>query len=316
MNSKLQRALPVVFSALASVGVAATAYSVAKETKKAQSSIDEAFASKDKKKIFVTFVKSYKWSLAIGTATIASITAGTVISKKIEASLSAAVIMLNRSFVRYKNKAKQILGEKAHEITAELSKDDYEKNKKAIDESNPHNGKQLFCLADSGIFFWATMADVAFALNDSNARIRKPDYKTKCDTKFYASYESFLYDACADITDRTADGTDIDEETFGWGWSADYLMNMYGDDTLTMKLTPVTDENGVVHHTVISFDQEPIACVRDRAMYLYYGMVDRECPTEDDNYPARNLMTADGSGDNNCAVFTPSNPRRFEEGIK
>ena len=123
--NETKKALPIIFSIIGSLGTIGTAVLVAKETPKVQEKLKE---KKDISKIEYLKIlgKGYLPAILAGVATISSITASTIISKKTEASLIATTAVLSQGWNKYKYKIKDVLGPQGQKkITDLISSEDY-----------------------------------------------------------------------------------------------------------------------------------------------------------------------------------------------
>lgn len=270
MNEKVRRILPIFLSIVSSAGVIGTAILVAKETPKASKEIEEAKKEKNSKKVAKAILKNYGPSIAVGAATITSIVAGTIIGKKTEASLTATTIMLDRTYRKYKGKVKEVLGvEKEAEINKEIAKDDYKKKEEELNSYENSDGTKLYHEEHIG-FFRAKPELLERALNLTNERIQSTydDIKYGMRTNMYASLKTFLDDAKAKVIDKK----EIDDLSFDYGWSYDYLDEAWGGNKFVhMILTPEGDENGVVKYINVTFDKDPIYGVESMIPKDLYG---------------------------------------------
>ena len=264
MNPKIQRTLPVLLSISATAGVIGTSYLAAKAAK-GKVVKDENAPKPTKKEAFVNFVKKYKWPLLTGGATIASIITGTVISKRIEASLSATVLMLDASLRKYKSKAKQVLGEKAELITKEIANYELEKLSSDNKIAPLERHKKLYWLEPIG-FFTAYPESVLKAELITNEKIwTSYKGKEKTPTDHWASVGTFLEDCHAVMIDK--DGS-IDKMSYDYGWTAEYLAygGANGDERnfLHLKRQVVkVDQNHkapipVDSYIILTFDIAPV----------------------------------------------------------
>lgn len=182
MNQSFKSAMPVVLSITGAIGVVGTAIAVAKETPRyleAKKNLGDnpTFWQKTK-----CVAKSYGPALAIGSATIASISASTLISRKIEASLSASLLLAKEGYRKYGDKVKELVGiEKNTKAVVNLSEEDTFESK-LYDEAEKR-GEQVFWNKYTG-FFIATKLGVVQALLNMNMRLNSYNsYDT------YAEYE-------------------------------------------------------------------------------------------------------------------------------
>lgn len=275
MNQKLEKVLPIFLSILASAGVVATGVAIAKVAPKANEKIKEAKETGSKMEVVKTVVKEYKIPLVLASATIASIVSGTIISKKIEASLSATTLMLDTAYKKYKYKVKQLFGDKANEIVKSISEDEKEKKKDKIEELNSRDNRQLYHEEHVG-FFKADPEDLKKAIALTNEKILTHFRGVaQTETNHWASLDTFLEDCNAERLSN-----DIDKVSYDYGWNFDYMNDLYKYDMHVRIIeTPHVDENGIVDYIIIQFDKEPIFGILDiysqmEKFYEDYDLVD------------------------------------------
>lgn len=127
--TKFKKALPVILSAVGSLGVVATAISAVKQTPKAMRLINQYASDNDKKVEDLTFKegakvvwKSYIPTVVLGAGTIACIIGSSVLSRRQQAALIGAYSVLRKNGEDYVRKVKEHYGEEAHkQILAELA---------------------------------------------------------------------------------------------------------------------------------------------------------------------------------------------------
>lgn len=259
MNTKVKKTLPIMLSILAAGGVVGSNILTAKETVKNKEAMDEALKTKDKKVIVKTFIKSYKWSLLSGAATIASIVSGTIISKKVEASLSATVIMLDGALRKYKGKAKELLGDEVNKITKSIAIDDAKKMDIKQAPVNTNKRKKILYHEEHIGFFYAYPESLDKAMAITNEKILTSyEGKERITTDHWASLRTFLEDCNADIPEEG--NQHIDEISYDYGWTAEYVSSVYGgnDIFVHLKKTPIKDEESGLEFIEIEFDKDPV----------------------------------------------------------
>lgn len=295
MNIKTQKTLSVVLSIVGSVGVVATAFLAAKRAPKAEKELKKA---SDKKEKAAIFVKNYWPVIVSATATVASITAGTIISKKTEASLTAMAVGADQLYRRYKGKAIELFGDKAKDITKEVSKDLFDSKK--IAKLPKKEGERLYYEEHVG-FFYASPEDIAYAIGDINKRLATQDCISPFKTFYWASLRTFLYDANVNKfyggslkEGCKEDGSDVDDMSFDYGWDKEYLNHMYGCSNIDAHFLDVLDDDGETKYTMISFDQEPVADIGE---------------TSKNYIDASNYDQYYTGLEGTSELFVPSNPR-------
>ena len=258
MNIKTQKIVSLALSILGSIGTIATAVMVAKETPEAKKKLDEIKEKKDHKKLDEIFclAKSYTPAILIGAATIVSNASSIMISRRTEASLSAAALIVSQGWQKYKYKVKDVLGNKANELINEkISEDDYKKDDK-VKEISEKDGDKLYWEEHLG-FFKCNEIDLITAISDANQRLHCIDPE-ECyfATTYWVNLEAMMHDAKAIILSRIK----LDASK-NFGWTYEYLLDNYGIDNIWIhpQYTRVIDRNTKeLKYTKISFREDPI----------------------------------------------------------
>lgn len=238
MNNKVFKVLPIVLSIVGSIGVIGTSILVAKETPDVNKKLEE---NKDAKKLdkLKIVIKGYAPAIAVGTATIASITTSTIISKKVEASLSATCMMLNRGYNKYKDKVKEVFGiDGKNKISKLLAEDELEE--KNIPTEIPDN-KQMYFNEFIG-WFSADPFKVERALSNMNMRINSAnslDLYPKEEER-YCTLKQFVDESEAEIYDK-----EVYEDYKEFGWSLAYLSDCWEDSWLFSSQRHEKTEDGI-----------------------------------------------------------------------
>lgn len=263
--NETKKALPIIFSIVGSLGTIGTAVLVAKETPKVQEKLKE---KKDISKIEYLKIlgKGYLPAILAGVATISSITASTIISKKTEASLIATTAVLSQGWNKYKYKIKDILGPQGEKkITDLISSDDYKEKKDTLaKEVNPR--KQLYWEEHLG-FFECDPVDFMSALNDLNQRLHSPDPDIN-GTFYWTSLKIFAEDAKAKVFNKKCL-----EGCKNIGWTSDYLLEAFGAQCVWVhpNYTKVIDKNTKeLKYIKVDFWEEPIILQESETSRLHY----------------------------------------------
>lgn len=220
MNKTVQKVIPIILSVIGSAGVVGTSILAVRDSKK-YSAADKTIT---KKATFKKFVKCYWPTILCGTATIGSITAGTIFSKKTEASLSAAVVMLERGYSKYQNKVKEVLGKDAHmNVVKSMAKDEAEKLNLPDKDKD---GRLLYYNQYIG-HFYAKQEDVNRALLNMNMRLHSSIVNTmvKWEEKGICTIKQFVDESKAELIDE-----DIYKTYKDFGWSIEYLSDLCEDE--------------------------------------------------------------------------------------
>lgn len=255
MNEKIQKSMPVALSVVGSLGVVATAVLAVTETLKNSEELKEVYKNKNNiKEKILTSLKIYWPSIVTATATIASITTGTIISKKYEASLGATAVMLDGIYRKYKGKVKQVLGNDVDKkINEEIAKDDFKEHKEDP-KLKTGEGEVLYWEEHIG-FFVAKPENLAKAFMLTCERlIRTNFYENGIETDCWSSFRVLLSDAKAKCVDE-----DVDDISFDYGWHYEYVKDAYyGDMFIHYETVPEYDENGVVKYMRLIIDKDPV----------------------------------------------------------
>ena len=257
MNKFTTKVLPVVLALASAAGTIGTAVLAVKATPKAMKKIDELKETNpnpSKKDIIKATYKCYIPAASVATATIASTTTSFILSKKTEASLSAATVMLNQGWNKYKYKVKELFGDKAHEaVTNAISQDEYKAQKNDI----PADSRQLYWEEHLG-FFKCDPLDLASAMSDMNQRLHAPDPDDE-GTYYWTTLYILARDAKAEVLDKTKL-----EACKKIGWTADYLLEVSGPQSIWVHPNYVKacdKKTGELRYTKIFFWEEPIVMI-------------------------------------------------------
>lgn len=115
----LKKSAPTILSCLAGAGVIFTAIEAVKDTPKAIKRVENASEEKGepltKKEVVKVTWSCYTKTAAFGVGTIVCIFAANVINRKLQASMTGAYVLLERTYGDYISKIKERYGEKVHE---------------------------------------------------------------------------------------------------------------------------------------------------------------------------------------------------------
>ena len=239
-KSKLffKRNTSTILTCLGAAGVITTAIMTVKATPKAVMLLEEAEQAKEEKltKLETVVVAGpvYIPSILVGAGTIACIFGANMLNKRQQAALTSAYALLNSSYMEYKNKVIDILGEEGHdEIQSEIAKDNYDESIKVSD------GKELFYDAYSGRYFESTKYKVKEAEYYLNRDLVSRDY----------IYLNEWYDYLG-----------IEQVEGGWdvGWCGSICYEMYWQMWVDFSHKKTVMDDGL-ECTVIDFWQAPVA---------------------------------------------------------
>lgn len=243
MNRKLERNLPILLSVVASIGVVVTSVLVGFRAEKANKNIREAKKNKDTPGIIKEFLKGYYPALISGTATVSSIIAGTVISKKMEMSLTATAIILDGTLRKYKGKLRELFGDKAEEITKSISENEY---KKVADDDKKVVGNEQMYYEEHVGFFKADPEKLkeAFVNLNNNIFVKKG----------WGTIGELLKDCEAVVIDEEK----IDNTSYEYGWLVEYLQEVYGENTDDISVKSIMQLSADEKYLFLYFNKEPL----------------------------------------------------------
>jgi hypothetical protein len=251
MDIKVKQTLSVILAIASSIGVIATAFIAVKETEKAKKSKDNLLLKNPKatkKEIVIAEGLAYAPAICVGVATISSVIASHMLSKKAEASLIAGASLIGEGWNKYQYKVKDLLGiDVDKKIRESIANDDSKKlNLDKTDE------RTLYYVEPIG-FFKAKAEDLAWAYGDMNQRLHTVD-KDSHHTAFFCLIYDMILDSNAEIMDPNI-ANDVNK--LNWGWSSEYLDEKMKPEWIQMTLTEKKTEDGTPY-TLISFDVSPI----------------------------------------------------------
>lgn len=153
----------ILLTCLGSIGVVATAISTAKTTPKAMQLLQEAELEKGEELTTAEKVKvaapSYIPPIIMGVATIGCIFGANALSKRSQATIASAYVLLDRSYKEYQNKVKELYGEDGEsQVKREIMQDKYEELDE--DELPESDEVKLFFDFSTMQYFRSTMNDV------------------------------------------------------------------------------------------------------------------------------------------------------------
>lgn len=147
-------------SILASLGVVATAYFAGKGTYDAIKKLEKVDKEKNytKKEKVKAVARYYIPAVGVGLSTIFCINSANVLSKKQSEAIASAYMLLNRSYMEYRNKVKELNGVDSDEMVIRSIP-----REKFSEEKIPEN-KIMFYEEYSNRYFYSTMEDVLYAI--------------------------------------------------------------------------------------------------------------------------------------------------------
>jgi hypothetical protein len=262
MDQRIQRVLPIVLSLISSIGTVGTAYCAVKDykkydaLKKDQHSGKYPFGSPEyKKELLKTEVKCFIPTILVATGTIASTITGTIIGKKTEASLTATAVMLQQGWNKYKDKAKQVFGDKANTvINSAVGDSEYKANEAQLTKAKESSEEKLYWEEHLG-FFTCNPVDLVAGVSDTCQRFHAPDADV-LGTYYWATLYTLAMDANANVLDKNRL-----EACKHIGWTADYLSEVLGISGVWIHPTytrVIDKETGEEKYTKLEFHEDTI----------------------------------------------------------
>lgn len=251
MTIKTKQILSTVLAGINVIGTIGVLITTTMQAPKTKKEIDNAKLSNpniSKSSIAKIFCKSMALPISLTAITAISGGASTIISRKTELSLGASIIALEKGYQKYSWKIKDLIGkDKKEEVMTDIAKDDF----RSLGDNNTkrNDGRVLYWLEHVG-FFLAKPELVALSYADINQRIQVTDYIGG--TFYFASLKNFLVQCDAEIIDKNVCLDELDK----WGWSIDYLSDMFEYYWIHMHWDEIT-ENGKSFRK-LWFDEEPV----------------------------------------------------------
>lgn len=237
-----------ILAVAASVGVVATAIETGRATTKAKHllEIDEALRKYNeeeqgvveepptKKQIVLICWKAYVPAVILGGGTIACILGSNALNKKQIASLTAAYMALGKTYQTYRQKVIENIGlEKEAEIQEQISEEKLPEVRDKMAE------EKLLCYEPiSKRYFHATEAELLTAFYEANRDFNANGYIALNDVYGYLNL-------------------DFIPELHGWGWSIDYMSEMWDNCWIDFSYAKQQTDDGLEVYYVTAFE-EPI----------------------------------------------------------
>lgn len=166
----------IILAVAGTIGVFATAYFTARATPRAiERCVDDCdhmpsdffdATLDDKVRIVKSLAKSYAPAIACGLATSTCIFGSHILTRKQQASIASAYMMLDRSYKEYQKRVEDIFGEGSNQkIRAEQAKESYDST------FCPSPGEQLFYDYCTGTYFESTLLAVVDAEYQLNRKL-------------------------------------------------------------------------------------------------------------------------------------------------
>lgn len=220
-----------ILTVLGAAGVVGTAVMAVKATPKAMELIE--LAEEEKGGELTKWEKvqiagpSYIPTIMFGAATVGCIFGAQFLSKRTQAALTSAYVLLDQTHKEYKNKVKELYGEDGDKlIRAAVAKDNYEEEDQEEYDDEYEDGKTLFY-----------------------DEFSKRYYRVTKETQLRAEYEinKMLSQAGGASLNDYYDLLEIDRQDYGefMGWSSAQMSEMFWDAWLYFHHTKVDMDDGI-----------------------------------------------------------------------
>ena len=250
MNLKTKQMVSVGLSIIGAGGTIATALLVREAAKR----------EVDDYQSLLPFIKGnikdilniYKLPIIIGTATVTSIIASTILNRRAEASLMSMALIADQGWRKYKYQVKNTLGLDKHE---DILKGIAKKTRGDIDTSkiDTTDNRELYFDEIIG-FFQAVPEDLAYAYAEINEMINTAHSNWPNDVFEGITLGTFLRLAHANLINESINNEILES----WGWTIEYLADVYKSCWIHMGFSNEVTDDGVVPYRVISWIQDPI----------------------------------------------------------
>ena len=158
----LRRGSPLILSCMAAAGVVVTSVLSIKATPKAMRLLEKAADDKGKSLTKVEVMRiagpAYIPAFVVGISTISCIFGANVLNKRQQASVASAYALVDRAYKEYREKVKELFGEKVdQQVRGEITKDHYGEVECSFTGSSE---KHLFYEPYSDRYFERTIGEV------------------------------------------------------------------------------------------------------------------------------------------------------------
>lgn len=224
---------PILLSIVASVGVVATTVLAIKATPKAEEKIRDISieAEPSKKEVVAAAWKCYVPTAIVGGITIGCIIGSNAISRKQQAAVVGAYILLARNYKQYRDKVIELFGEEADEkVQTEIVKD-----VDISDELHKHDGSDicLFYEEHYGEIFERSMLEVLSAEYEMN----------RCLIQNGEVSLNNFFDLLA--LDHRLDNDDL-------GWSQEDVFDFYQNCWIDFEHIPTKTDDGMEVYAIVT----------------------------------------------------------------
>lgn len=250
MNLKTKQLTSIGLSIIGAGGTIATALLVREAAKKEVRDYQDLLPFK--KGNIKDVLNIYKLPIAVGVATVTSIVASTILTRRAEASLMSMAVVADQGWRKYKNQVKETLGLDTHK---DILKGIANKEQKVNSNLHlPHDDNTLELYYEENVgYFQANPEELAFAYAEINEMMNTSYGNGPNDVFEGITLGRFLGLANARLIKDVGD--DILE---GWGWTMDYLSEVHGNCWIKMGFELEVTDDGVIPYKVISWINEPI----------------------------------------------------------
>ena len=187
--NEVQKNSPTILTATAVVGVFATVIFAVRETPKAEQkmqNLEEEYQKKfddgevetpkvPKVEIVKKVAPVYLPAVLMGAGTITSIIFANTVSMRRQAALASAYSLSEKAFEEYREKTKEVVGEKKEdEIQKKVYKDELaEEDPRLLNVTHTGKGEQLFKELATGRYFRSSITAIGQAENNLNHELLK-----------------------------------------------------------------------------------------------------------------------------------------------
>jgi len=252
VNVKAKQGVAIGFSLLGAVGTISTAVLVREAAKKEEKVYQTLLPFK--KGNIKDILLMYKLPIAVGVATVSSIVASSIMSRRAEASLLSMAVMADQGWRRYKNQVKSTLGIGTHnDILKGIGNKVQKNNQSLIPKLSDDDTRELY-YDDLVGYFQAKPEDLIYAYATINEMLNTSLGTNKGDVFDGVTIDTFLRLAKATVVGGTGTDDSLDE----WGWSMDYLEEGFNECWIHMGFSNEVTDDGIVPYKIISWIEEPI----------------------------------------------------------
>jgi len=251
MNLKTKQLTSIGLAVIGAGGTIATALLVREAAKREVNDYESLLPFK--KGNIKDVLNIYKLPIAIGAATVTSIIASTILSRRAEASLMSMAVVADQGWRKYKNQVKETLGIDTHKDILKGVGNKAQRGNKRLATLPDDSSLELYYDEYAG-YFQANPEELAFAYAEINEMMNSDHGSGSLGEFDGVTIGQFLRLANAKVVDPTI-GDDILDS---WGWTMDYLSDGYSTSWIKMGFEFEVTDDGVIPYKVISWIIDPI----------------------------------------------------------